>query len=146
MLIKQIKKKNLLHGVINFIIKNGKKELAKFLFSSALIKASKKTKVGCQLLLVTIFKKLHSSIEVKTIKRRFKILNIPFFISSTRQLFLKLKLFFSAVKLNSNNISYSNKICFELISIFKSNKAKGIFLKNQNLNLALLNRANLHFR
>ena len=39
MLIKQIKKKNLLHGVINFIIKNGKKELAKFLFSSALIKA-----------------------------------------------------------------------------------------------------------
>lgn len=48
--------------------------------------------------------------------------------------------------MNKNYTSFSDKICLELIQILKSNKAKSIVLKNQNLKLAIANRSNIHYR
>jgi ribosomal protein S7 len=140
-------KKTLLQAIRNFITKKGKKELSKTIFQKALIKASKKTKLGCQLILVTAFKRLQTSIEVKEVKRRRKFFKIPFFINNNRQRYLSIKWFFRGVSLNKNAISYSDKICLELISIiFKKDRAKSVDLKNKNLKLALANRANIHYR
>lgn len=143
---KKQKKKTLLNAIITFITKKGKKELAKKIFQTALIKASKKTNLGCQFLLVNVFKRLHSSVEVKDVKRRRKFFKIPFFISLNRQRYLSIKWFFSSLKMNKNPISYSDKICLELVHILKTNRAKSIFLKNQNLKLAVANRSNIHYR
>lgn len=141
------KKKTLLTAISNFITKKGKKELAKKIFQHALLKASKKTNLGCQFLLVNAFKKLQSSIEVKEVKRRRKKFKIPFFISLNRQKYLSIKWFFGGVQLNMNPISYSEKISLELISIlFKSNKSKSVTFKNKNLKLAIANRSNIHYR
>jgi len=142
-----MKKKTLLAAIINFITKKGKKELAKKIFQNALLKASKKLNLGCQFLLVNVFKRLHSFIEVKDVKRRRKFFKIPFFISENRQRYLSIKWFFSGVALNKNPIAFSEKICLELLSVLiKKKRSKSFFLKNQNLKLAVSNRSNIHYR
>lgn len=141
------KKKTLLTAIVNFITKKGKKELAKKIFQNALFKASKKLNLGCQFLLVNVFKRLHSFIEIKDVKRRRKFFKIPFFISENRQRYLSIKWFFNGVALNKNPIAFSEKICLELLSILvKKNRSKSFFLKNQNLKLAVANRSNIHYR
>lgn len=84
-------KKTLFNSIITFLTKKGKKELAKKIFQNALLKASRKLNLSCQFLLVNAFKKLHSSIEVKDIKRRRKRFKIPFFIKESRQRYLSIK-------------------------------------------------------
>lgn len=86
-----MKKKTLLNVIVNFITKKGKKELAKKIFQSALFKASKKLNLGCQFLLLNVFKRLHSFIEIKDVKRRRKFFKIPFFINESRQRYLSIK-------------------------------------------------------
>jgi ribosomal protein S7 len=141
------KKKTLLTAISHFITKKGNKILAQKIIFSALIKASKKTNLSCEFLLLNSFKRLHSAIEVKEVKRKRKFLNIPFFIGENRQKYLSIKWFFNGVKLNKNAIRYSDKICLELISIlFKYNQAKSVILKNKNLKLAIANRSNIHYR
>lgn len=146
MLKAKIKKKSLLKALITFITKKGKKELVKKIFQTALINTSKKIHLGSHFLLVNIFKKLHSTVEVKEVKRRRKVFKIPFFIRPKRQKYLSIRWFFSAVKMNKNHIKFSDKISLELVQILKSNRAKSVVLKNQNLKLAMANRSNIHYR
>jgi ribosomal protein S7 len=146
-MLKQIvEKKSLLKALITFITKKGKKELAKKTFQIALIKASKKTQLGSHFLLANVFKKLKSSVEVKDVTRRRKNFKIPFFIRPRRQKYLSIRWFFNAVRMNKNHIKFSDKICLELVQILKSNRAKSVILKNQNLKLAIANRSNIHYR
>lgn len=88
---KIVKKTSLLKALITFITKKGKKELARKIFQTALIKASKKMQLGSHFLLSHAFKKLQSSVEVKDVKRRRKLFKIPFFISSKRQRYLSIR-------------------------------------------------------
>ena len=84
-------RKTLYNCLVNYITKRGDKSLAVQLLNLALLKASKKTKIGCQLLLSMAFQKLSVSIEVKDIKRRGKYFKIPFPISFQRQRYLSIK-------------------------------------------------------
>jgi len=145
-MLKKVKIKSLFKALVNYITKKGKKELAKKIFKIALFKASKKIPLRSHLLLLNAFKKLQSSVEVKDVKRRQKVFKIPFFIVSKRQKYLSIRWFFSAVKLNKNQIKFSDKMCLELVQIIKSNRAKSIIFKNQNLKLATANRSNIHYR
>ena len=146
MLKTKLKKKSLLKALITFITKKGKKELVKKIFKTALVKASKKTNLGSHFLLANVFKKLQSSVEVKNVKRRRNFFKIPFFIRSKRQKYLSIRWFFNAVSMNKNQTNFSDKICLELVQVLKSNRAKSITLKNQNLKLAISNRSNIHYR
>lgn len=145
-MLKKLKTKSLLKAIVNYITKKGKKELAKKIFQIALLKASKKLHLESHLLLINAFNKLQSSVEVKEVHRRRKIFKIPFFINLKRQKYLSIRCFFRAVKINKNKVNFSDKIYLELVQIIKSNRAKSIFLKNQNLKLATANRSNIHYR
>lgn len=140
------KKKTLFETIVCFITKNGNKDLARLLLGGALLKASKKLKLGPQLILALVFKKLAVSVEVKDVKRRRKYLKVPFFISPKRQKYLGVKWFFKAVNQNKTTTKLSIKICSELISVLKSSRSKALKLKKQNLNLAEANHSNIHFR
>ncbi len=88
---KKVVKKTLFNLITNFMLKKGKKDLAKKVLKIALIKASKKINLGSQLILAIVFKKLRASVEVKDVKRRRNYLKIPFFIRLKRQRYLSIK-------------------------------------------------------
>ena len=125
---KKQRRKTLYNSILNYITKCGDKALAIQLLNLALLKASKKTKLGCQLLLSIAFQKLSVSIEVKDVQRRGKFFKIPFPISLQRQRYLSIKWFFKAIELDTRPLKYSDKICFELISLLNSKKIKIAFI------------------
>jgi len=141
-----ISSKTLFNLIVNYLTKKGNKDLAKKIIKNALLKASRKLKRGCQYILAIAFKRLSTFVEIKDVKRRRKYLKIPFFINPRRQRYLSVKWFFNAINQNKSSLSFSEKICFELVSILKSKRAKSILLKKQNIKLASLNRSNIHFR
>ena len=91
MKLKSLKKQTLYNSIINYLTKNGNKELAKKNFHLSLIKASKIANIGSQYLLALVFKKLSVSVEVNDVHRRGKNFKIPFFITLKRQRYLSIK-------------------------------------------------------
>ena len=59
---------HLYNKFVGFITKKGKKPKAKFIFDSALFSVTQKLKIPLNKLLLKIFLKLNSYIEIKTIK------------------------------------------------------------------------------
>lgn len=145
-LAKKFQKKTLYNSIITYITKKGNKELATKLVNEALLKASKKLKLGSQLILAIAFKNLNVCVEVKDVSRRGKIFKIPFPITLKRQRYLSIKWFFKAVDEDTRACSYSEKIFLELVNLVKTKKAKSISYKEQNIKLAIANRSNIHYR
>ena len=50
------------------------------------------------------------------------------------------------VKEDSRKISTSKKLSFELINILKDKTSKSVVKKNLNINQAIANRSNIHYR
>lgn len=90
-MLRKKEKKTLLHWLICFITKKGKKRLAQIALKKALIDVSREVALGSQFVLAVVFKKLRVSVEVKDVQRRRKYLKVPFFISKKRQNYLSAK-------------------------------------------------------
>jgi ribosomal protein S7 len=90
-LTQKFQKKTLYTSIITYITKKGNKELATKLVNAALLKATKKLKLGSQLILAIAFKNLNVCVEVKDVSRRGKIFKIPFPITLKRQRYLSIK-------------------------------------------------------
>jgi ribosomal protein S7 len=137
---------NLYNKFINFIFKSGKKSFWENAFSDVFLKISKKLHYSRNFILLKIFLRLHTRVEVKKVKMRRRIYIIPTFINFKRRFFLGIKWLLDSIKKNKKKISLKEKLLTELLVLLKKKTSFGIKqLENNNL-ISYKNRSNMHFR
>ena len=139
-------KKTLYSILIGFLTKNGKKAVAVKILTSAFLQVSKKTNLSTRQILLKLFLKLNSFVEVRKIKIRKKNFFVPFPTALKRRLYLTMKWLMEATKKNTQKISLSEKLAFEIEQTLTTNDSNSIKIFKNNLELALKNRSNLHYR
>jgi ribosomal protein S7 len=140
------KRIQLYNKFVGFITKKGKKPKAKIIFDRALFNVVQKVKIPLNNLLLKIFLKLNSYIEIKTIKIRKKVHLVPFPTNYRRRVYLVIKWLVTAASENTRRFSFSKKLSLEILKLIKNNSSKSMKIKQNNFVKALTNRSNLHFR
>lgn len=154
MVLKKNKKKinksiiNILYKkFIGLLIKAGLKSRAKIILNFALLETSKKLYITPKIILLNIFLKLNSFLEVKKIFLRKRIIFVPFYIiSCNRRVFLIVKWLLLSANMNIERIPFSQKLSFEIISLLTNKNSKALNFKSLNIKQALKNRSNIHYR
>jgi ribosomal protein S7 len=141
-------KSNLLYtkllGILN---KKGLKLKAKAILDFVLLKISDKLNIKPNEILVNIFLKLNTFVEVKKIFLRKRVLYVPFYASINRRLFLMAKWIFLGSSLNKKRIKFQYKLINEILLLLTNpSKSKSFKIKKLNIKKALQNRANTHYR
>jgi ribosomal protein S7 len=137
---------NLYEKFLSFIFKIGKKNIWNDNFSYIFDLLSLKLYYSKSVLLLKIFTRLFTRVEVKKVKSRKRITYIPFFIKLSRSIFLSLKWIFLAIIKKKNNISIKNKLFNELLLLLTQKSCFSLQKLNENNNLAFKNRSNIHYR
>lgn len=141
-----LNKLNLYKNFISFIFKSGKKHIWEKIISDIFLIIKKNLKVSQNIILLKIFLRLYSKVEIKKIKTRKKTALVPVFISVRRRFFLSLKWLLLAVNKNKLQISLKEKLFLEILKLTKNKSCeslKQLELNNENV---YLNRANFHYR
>jgi ribosomal protein S7 len=144
--VSNLNKLNLYKNFVNFIFKSGKKHIWEKIISDIFLLIKKNFKFSQNIILLKIFLRLYSKIEIKKIKTRRKTALVPVFISVRRRFFLALKWLLLAVNKNKLQISLKEKLFLEIFKLTKNKSCeslKQLELNNQNV---YLNRANFHYR
>lgn len=132
---------------IGLLNKAGFKSKAKNILDFALLNASKKLKITPKIILLNIFLKLNTYLEIKNFFLRKRIVFVPFYVTSyNRRTFLIVKWVLCAANMNLQRISFSKKLSFEFISLLTNKNSKSINFKRINIKHALKNRSNIHYR
>jgi small subunit ribosomal protein S7 len=139
-------KKTLYSLLIGFLTKNGKKAVAEKILTSAFLQVSKKTNLSTCQIFLKLFLKLNSFVEIRKIKIRKKNFFVPFPTVLKRRLYLTMKWLMEATKQNNKKLSLSNKLAFEIEQTLTTNDSNSTKIFKNNLELALKNRSNLHYR
>ena len=140
------KRFHLYNKFVGFITKNGKKPKAKFIFDSALFSVTQKLKLPLNKLLLKIFLKLNSYIEIKTIKIRKTAHLVPFPTNYKRRIYLVIKWIVTAALEDKRKLNFSKKLSLEIFNLIKNKSSKALKIKKKNFSQALINKSNLHFR
>jgi ribosomal protein S7 len=131
-------------GLLN---KAGFKSKAKNILNFALLNASKKLKITPKILLLNIFLKLNTYLEIKNFFLRKRVVFVPFYVTSyNRRTFLIVKWILCASNMNLQRVSFSKKLSLEFISLLTNKNSKSINFKLINIKQALKNRSNIHYR
>lgn len=137
---------NLFNKFLSFVFKEGKKAVWEkgFIFIFDLL--STKLKYSKSVILLKIFSRLFTRVEIKKVKIRKRITLLPVFIKLHRSLFLALKWIFLASKKKKSIFSFKNLLFTELLQILiqKSSIALQKFVENNTL--AYKNRSHIHYR
>jgi len=139
-------KKSLYDNFIGFLTKDGKKKKAKEVIDTAFLKVSKDLKIPVDLILVKTFLKLNCFVETKKIRIKRSTHTVPFSISFKRKSYLVIKWIMESVHDDERKLSTSEKLSFELLNILRNKSCKTIIKKDLNINQALSNRSNIHYR
>jgi len=139
-------KNHLYSKFLGFLNKTGFKLKAKNILSEAFVITSKKTGLSTRALLLKIFFRLNTFIEVKKVRVKRRLIVVPFYVNYKRRLYLVVKWFMQAVKADKRRISLANKISFEILQIIRKKFSKSIKIKDSNISQAFINRSNMHFR
>jgi ribosomal protein S7 len=137
---------NLYKSFISFIFKAGKKYVWEKVIKNIFLLLKKNLKFSQNIILLKIFLRLYSKIEIKKIKSRKKTILVPVFISIRRRFFLSLKWLLVGVNKNKLKISLKEKLFIEIFKIVKNKSCdslKQLELNNKNV---YLNRSNFHYR
>ena len=143
---KNLNQLNLYKNFVSFIFKSGKKHIWEKIISDIFLLIKKNLNFSQNIILLKIFLRLYSKIEVKKVKARRKTALVPVFISVRRRFFLALKWLLLAVNKNKLQISLKEKLFLEIFKLTKNKSCesfKQLELNNQNV---YLNRANFHYR
>ena len=145
-MVNNLNKLNLYKNFISFIFKSGKKHIWEKIISDIFLLIKKNLKISQNIILLKIFLRLYSKIEIKKIKTRKKIALVPVFISVRRRFFLALKWLLVSVNKNKLQISLKEKLFLEIFKLTNNKSCeslKQLELNNENV---YLNRANFHYR
>jgi ribosomal protein S7 len=142
----KIQHKNLYNNFLGFLIKKGNKIGAKNILTTAFLMVSKKTGYSLQTLILKIFLKLNSFVEVKRVRVKRSSHLVPFSIRLKRRSYLIIKWLMQAVKEDTRKVSMSEKLFVEISNTIKKSPSRSVKLRNFNISQALSNRSNIHYR
>ena len=137
---------NLYENFINFIFKSGKKYIWEKIISEVFLTIKKNLKISQNIILLKIFLRLYSKIEIKKIKTRRKYVLVPVFISVKRRFYLALKWLLLAISKNKLKISLKEKLFLEIYKLIKNKSCESFKLLKLNNESVYLNRSNYHYR
>ena len=132
--------------LIGVLTKQGNKTAAVKIINSAFLKVSKNTTLSMNKILLKLFLKLNSFVEVKKVRVKRSFHLVPFQITLKRRSYLIIKWLLQVIKTDTRNISISDKLAFEIEQTLKSENSKLLNLQTLNTTLALANRSNIHYR
>jgi len=139
--------KNIYLKFLGFLIKKGNKVEAKKILDKTLTFVFNKTKISRKKILLQIFLKLNSFVEVRKIKIKRKTHVVPFSVTLNRRFYLTVKWVTMSAFQNKKRVPTYNKLSQEFLKILLTpNLSNSIKLKTQNRFLAYSNRSNSHFR
>jgi len=142
----KIQHKNLYNNFLGFLIKKGNKIGAKNILTTAFLMVSKKTGYSLQTLILKVFLKLNSFVEVKRVRVKRSSHLVPFSIRLKRRSYLIIKWLMQAVKEDTRKVSMSEKLFVEISNTIKKSPSRSVKLRNFNISQALSNRSNIHYR
>jgi ribosomal protein S7 len=141
-----LNKLNLYKNFICFIFKSGKKHIWEKIISDLFLLIKKNLKFSQNIILLKIFLRLYSKIEIKKIKTRRKVALVPVFISVRRRFLLALKWLLFAVNQNKLQVSLKEKLFLEIFKLTKNKSCDSLKHLDLNTQNVYLNRANFHYR
>jgi len=144
--MKKYQNKNLYSKFLGFIIKKGNKIGAKNVLNNAFLGVSKKTGLALHIILLKLFLKLNSFVEVKRVRVQRSSHLVPFSIRLKRRSYLIIKWLMQAVKEDTRKVSMAEKLFFEISNTLKKSPSKSVKIRNLNISQALSNRSNIHYR
>lgn len=131
----------------NFLIQKGKKEYVLNQLTVTLFKLKKAYKINYAKLIWLLLKKLHTSIEIKTIKKKGRVHNIPVPINYGRQIYLASKWLAIGIRSNLIRTSLSNKLYSELNLLFKTtSQSLSHQAKIKNARAVCAHKSQIHYR
>lgn len=140
------KNRNLYGKFLGFLIKKGNKISAKSILNQAFFRVSKKTGLSLSNILLRLFLKLNSFVEVKRVRVRRSSHLVPFSIRLNRRYYLTIKWLLQSVKEDTRKVSMSEKLFLEISNTIKKLPSRSVKLRNLNISQALANRSNIHYR
>jgi ribosomal protein S7 len=138
--------------LLGSLIKNGNKNSAWKILSTSITTIANQRNIASRSVLPMAFHTLgRTQIEVRRVvrgvKRKKRILWIPFPIREKRQSFLKIKWLLQSVKDDKSRRTFSEKLTNELLGLIYDKKKSKVFGKKKEVRkLAISNRSNSHFR
>ena len=142
----KIKNQNLYYKFLGFLTKKGNKLGAKRVINDAFLKLSKQTGLSVHILLLKLFLKLNTFVEVKRVRKKRSFHIVPFSINFKRRSYLVIKWLMQAVQADIRQVSTSEKLFLEIQNTVIKYSSKSLKIRNQNISQALLSRSNIHFR
>jgi ribosomal protein S7 len=147
-----IKPKKLIKSFYNtflgLLIKNGDLVSAKVLIDQAFTAVLKTTEIPFHLIIFKIILLLNTFVEVKQIKK-YKKFNyyVPFPITLKRKLYLSVKWIINSALEDKRRLPFFEKISHEIVLLLTNKSvSKSYKKKHKNLDLAMANKSNVHFR
>jgi|TARA_B110000977_G_scaffold183022_1_gene245246 ribosomal protein S7 len=140
------KSKTVYTNFLGFLVKNGNKLAAKKTIDTAFIETSRQAKLPLHLILIKVFSRINSFVETKKIKIKRSTHTVPFGITSKRRSYLVIKWLMEVVAEDKSKVSTSKKLSTELLNILKDKSSKTVKKKDLNINQAISNRSNIHYR
>ena len=110
------------------------------------LRFQKKTGLSLSRILLKLFLKLNSFVEVKRIRVRRSSHLVPFSIRLKRRYYLTIKWLLQAVKEDTRKVPMSEKLFLEIDNTIKKAPSRSVKLRNLNVSQALANRSNIHYR
>jgi small subunit ribosomal protein S7 len=138
--------KNLYSKFLGFLIKKGKKNVAKKTLDQAFNEVSIKTGFSLHFLLLKVFSKLNTFVEVRKIRIRRRSYIVPFSINTKRRSYLAIKWLVSAIAQDNRKVSMTEKLSNEIYKIVTDSPCKSLKTKEFNNSQAISNRSNIHYR
>jgi ribosomal protein S7 len=132
---------------LGFLTKKGNKVIAKKILDEAFLEVSLKTNQPVHILLIKVFLKLNSFVEIKKIKFRRSTHVVPFVLTSfKRKSYLIIKWLMEVVEQDKRKVPIAKKLSKEILNILKNKSSKALIKKKMNTKNAVINRSNIHFR
>jgi len=140
------KNKTIYAKILGFLIKKGKKSVAKKTLDNAFVITAKKTGLSLHYLLLKVFSKLNTFVEIRKLRIRRRAYFVPFSINVKRRSYLAIKWLVSAVDQDSRKVSMAEKLATEIYKVVNNLPCKSIKTKESNNSQAIANRSNIHYR
>jgi ribosomal protein S7 len=141
-----MKKHTLYNKFLGSLIKKGNKIGAKRVLHEAFLKASRQTGLSVHILLLRVFCKLNTFVEIKRVRKKRSVHLVPFSITFKRRSYLVVKWLMQVIKADTRHVSTSEKLFNEIQSTLSKFPSKSFKIRNQNISQSLLSRSNIHFR
>ena len=144
---KKFNKNTFYFGLLNSFIKKGKKIISKKIIDDTFFYLTQQTNKSSTDILLSLLYKLSCFVEVRKVKIKRRVVNIPFPVNFQRRFFIILKSLKMAIKDDKRKIILSKKIENEInLILFNPKMSKSLKYRSLNLGQARLSRSNVHFR